>query len=165
MLRHVASQDVSSFILLEVSLCLSKEYLASGNLRRMWFFFIQKTFSHFFCFFQSLIREDIKELVKWNIDRSTPSAKLRDLLMWSQDIIKDVQYQKKVLKNPFLKFLAMRWWVNFRYFTSIFYFPFWNLCLQVKRNTIFLTKSYFWPLYYFNPGWSGILPVFWWASP
>ena len=58
---------------------------------------------------QSLIREDIKELVKWNIDRTTPSAKLRDLLMWSQDIIKDVKYQKKVLKNPFLKFLAMRW--------------------------------------------------------
>lgn len=62
-------------------------------------------------FVQDLIREDMKEVVKWEIDRSSPSNKLRDLVFWSRDIIKDAEYQKKVFKYTFLRFLAMRWYV------------------------------------------------------
>ena len=60
------------------------------------------------------MRKELKEQMKWNIDRTSPSNKLRALISWSVDIIKDVEYQETVLKNPLLKQLAAKWLVPFQ---------------------------------------------------
>ncbi|CAD5118285.1 DgyrCDS6999 [Dimorphilus gyrociliatus] len=65
---------------------------------------IQKV--HFRVKNMGLLREDLKEDIKWNIDRSSPSGKLRDLISWTKDILADISYQKKLLNNKFLKFVA-----------------------------------------------------------
>ena len=35
----------------------------------------------------------MKETLKWNISRDSPTDKLRDFLEWGRDIQKDIQYQ------------------------------------------------------------------------
>lgn len=53
-----------------------------------------------------ILREELKEEIKWNIDRSSPSGKLRDLITWTRDILADISYQKRLINNKFLKFIA-----------------------------------------------------------
>ena len=59
---------------------------------------------------QNVLREEIKEKMVWNIDRSSPSSKIRDLMKWSKDILKDIYYQRKILANPLACFFTKNWW-------------------------------------------------------
>ncbi|WAR13356.1 ITPR1-like protein, partial [Mya arenaria] len=56
-----------------------------------------------------VLREEVKEMLKWNVDRSSPSNKIRDLMAWSNDIMKDIAYQRKILSNPLAIVLAKGW--------------------------------------------------------
>ncbi|KAL4233979.1 hypothetical protein ACF0H5_005634 [Mactra antiquata] len=56
-----------------------------------------------------VLREEVKEMLKWNVDRSSPSNKIRDLMAWSGDIMKDIAYQRLLLKNPLAIVLTKGW--------------------------------------------------------
>ncbi|CAH1800294.1 unnamed protein product [Owenia fusiformis] len=58
---------------------------------------------------KNLLREEIKEKMKWSIDRTSPSNKIRDFMQWTNDIVKDIYYQKKILSNPIAAFLSKNW--------------------------------------------------------
>ena len=66
---------------------------------------------HGFISFQNVLREEVKEKMVWSIDRTSPSSKIRDLMKWSKDILKDIYYQRKILSNPILTFLTKNWFV------------------------------------------------------
>ena len=68
--------------------------------------------SNIFFFLQNVLREEIKEKMIWNVDRSSPSSKIRDLMLWSRDILKDIYYQRKILSNPIATFLTKNWSVS-----------------------------------------------------
>jgi inositol 1,4,5-triphosphate receptor type 1 len=55
------------------------------------------------------ILEEVKESLKWNVDRSSPSNKIRDLMGWTKDIMKDIIYQKTILSNPIAIGLTKGW--------------------------------------------------------
>ena len=56
--------------------------------------------------FQNLIRSELKESLKWNIDRSSPSEKIRDFMLWAKLIMSSINYQQKVQSNLITKFLS-----------------------------------------------------------
>jgi inositol 1,4,5-triphosphate receptor type 1 len=56
-----------------------------------------------------VLREEIKEKFKYEVDRSSPSNRIRDFMEWVRDIIKDIKYQRKVRSNPIGKFLVNAW--------------------------------------------------------
>ena len=58
---------------------------------------------------QSVLREDVKEKFKYEVDRSTPSNKLRELMDWSKDITQDINYTRRVLKNRVARFFVNYW--------------------------------------------------------
>ncbi|XP_033730119.1 LOW QUALITY PROTEIN: inositol 1,4,5-trisphosphate receptor type 2-like [Pecten maximus] len=58
---------------------------------------------------KSVLREDIKEKFKYEVDRSTPSNKIRGFMDWSSDIMQDIKYQRKVLANPVGRILIKMW--------------------------------------------------------
>lgn len=60
-------------------------------------------------FLQRVLREEVKEKLKWSVDRSSPSNKIRDLMDWTKDIMKDIAYQQKILKNPVAILLTKGW--------------------------------------------------------
>ena len=62
-------------------------------------------------FFQNVLREEVKEKMVWSIDRSSQSTKIRDLMKWADDILKDIFYQRKILSNPLLIFFTKNWFV------------------------------------------------------
>jgi len=45
----------------------------------------------------------------WSVDRSSPSNKIRDLMKWSKDILKDIYYQRKILSSPVATFFTKQW--------------------------------------------------------
>ena len=53
----------------------------------------------------------MKEKLTWNVDRSSPSNKIRDLMKWSKDILNDIYYQRKILSNPIATFFTKNWFV------------------------------------------------------
>ena len=59
--------------------------------------------------FQTVLREDVKEKFKYEVDRSSPSNKLREFMDWSKDIMADIKYTRKVLANPISKFFVKQW--------------------------------------------------------
>ncbi len=59
---------------------------------------------------KNVLRPEIQEKMVWSVDRSSPSSKIRDFMHWSHDIIRDIYYQRKVLANPFTKFLIKQWY-------------------------------------------------------
>ncbi|ESN99323.1 hypothetical protein HELRODRAFT_162846 [Helobdella robusta] len=59
--------------------------------------------------FRNVLRNEIKEKLTWNVDRSSPSNKIRDLMKWSKDILIDIYYQRKILSNPLATFLTKNW--------------------------------------------------------
>jgi len=59
--------------------------------------------------FQILIREEVKEKLKWNVDRTSPSNKIRDLMDWTRDIMQDISYQRKILFNPIAILFTKGW--------------------------------------------------------
>lgn len=58
---------------------------------------------------QSVLRDEVREMCKWNVDRSSSSTKIRDMMNWSADIIEDIYYQLEVRKNVFADFLIKYW--------------------------------------------------------
>ncbi|XP_021341779.1 inositol 1,4,5-trisphosphate receptor type 2-like [Mizuhopecten yessoensis] len=56
-----------------------------------------------------VLREEVKESLKWNVDRSSPSNKIRDVMEWTKDIMKDIAYQRKILSNPIAIGLTKGW--------------------------------------------------------
>jgi len=56
-----------------------------------------------------VLREEIKDLFKYDVDRTTPSNKIRGFMDWSSDIIQDIKYQRKVYNNKLAKFLVNMW--------------------------------------------------------
>ncbi|CAG5128028.1 unnamed protein product, partial [Candidula unifasciata] len=61
--------------------------------------------------YQRVLREEVKEKLKWGVDRSSPSNKIRDLMGWTKDIMKDIAYQQKILRNPVAILLTKGWLV------------------------------------------------------
>ena len=62
-----------------------------------------------FLVIQGVLREEVKEMVKWNVDRSSSSTKIRELMDWSKDIVEDIYYQLEVRKNILADFLIKHW--------------------------------------------------------
>ncbi|XP_053404101.1 inositol 1,4,5-trisphosphate receptor type 3-like isoform X2 [Mercenaria mercenaria] len=58
---------------------------------------------------KGVLREEIKERFKYEVDRSSPSNKLRDFMEWVRDIIKDIKYQRRVRANPVGRFFVNAW--------------------------------------------------------
>ncbi|XP_055890997.1 inositol 1,4,5-trisphosphate receptor-like isoform X3 [Biomphalaria glabrata] len=58
---------------------------------------------------KSVMREEVKEKLKWNVDRTSPSNKIRDLMGWTRDIMRDISYQRKILDHPISKFFTKGW--------------------------------------------------------
>ncbi len=58
---------------------------------------------------QKVLREEVKDQMKWDVDRSSSSTKIRELMAWSHDIINDIYYQKRKRRNPFFNLLIQRW--------------------------------------------------------
>ncbi|XP_041375499.1 inositol 1,4,5-trisphosphate receptor type 3-like [Gigantopelta aegis] len=57
-----------------------------------------------------VLREEVKEKLKWGVDRSSPSNKIRDLMDWTKDIMKDIAYQQRILRN-FLALCLTKGWL------------------------------------------------------
>ncbi len=60
-------------------------------------------------FVQTVLREDVKEMFKYEVDRSSPSNKLREFMDWSKDIMADIKYTRRILTNPVTRFFAKLW--------------------------------------------------------
>nr|XP_022345635.1 inositol 1,4,5-trisphosphate receptor type 3-like isoform X6 [Crassostrea virginica] len=58
---------------------------------------------------RNVLREEIKEKFKYEVDRTTPSNKIRDFMDWASDIIQDIKYQRKVHANPVGRMLVKMW--------------------------------------------------------
>ncbi|XP_053404110.1 inositol 1,4,5-trisphosphate receptor type 2-like isoform X2 [Mercenaria mercenaria] len=58
---------------------------------------------------KKVLREEIKDKFKYEVDRSSPSNKIRDFMDWSSDIIKDIKYQRRVYANPVGRLLVNAW--------------------------------------------------------
>jgi len=48
-------------------------------------------------------------MMKWEVDRTSPSEKLRDFHQWYKDIRREIRYQKMVLNNFFMRFITRNW--------------------------------------------------------
>ena len=59
--------------------------------------------------FQTVLREEVKDRFKYEVDRTSPTNKLREFLLWSKDIMEDIKYQKRILSVPLLKFFVKGW--------------------------------------------------------
>ncbi|CAD5113406.1 DgyrCDS2578 [Dimorphilus gyrociliatus] len=82
------------------SVTLSIEILKDNQLQKVYFRVKDR----------SVLRDDVKEKFKYEVDRSSPSNKLRDFMEWSKDIIRDIKYTRKVLSNPFSRFFVKFWY-------------------------------------------------------
>lgn len=51
----------------------------------------------------------MRQTIKYEIDRTSPTGKLRDLVNFSKDILKDIDYQKTIQKSWVITQLAKRW--------------------------------------------------------
>ncbi len=54
----------------------------------------------------------MKEKFKYEVDRSSPSNKLREFMDWSKDIMEDIKYTRRVLDNRVSRFFVRLWYVN-----------------------------------------------------
>ncbi|EDV25315.1 uncharacterized protein TRIADDRAFT_55241 [Trichoplax adhaerens] len=77
---------------------LSIEILREGILQKV----------HFRVLDKGKLREGVKEKVKWNVNRTSPSNKLRDFVDWSKDIRENIRYQSKILSNKIAAFFVKR---------------------------------------------------------
>lgn len=63
---------------------------------------------------QQMVREEVKEMVKWCLDRTSPSNKLRDFMEWSRVILKDSIYQRRILRSSLMR-LFTGYWLTWNY--------------------------------------------------
>ncbi|XP_070537450.1 LOW QUALITY PROTEIN: inositol 1,4,5-trisphosphate-gated calcium channel ITPR3-like [Ptychodera flava] len=76
---------------------LSIELLKDGEVQKV----------HFRVKDTSVLREEVKEKVKWNISRESPSDKITDFIDWSKDIMDDIRYQTDILSYRIAKFFLV----------------------------------------------------------
>ena len=55
-------------------------------------------------------REELREHIKWNVDRSSPSNKLRNFIDWLPEVALDLRYQRRINSFPLLLFLTSTWY-------------------------------------------------------
>eukprot|EP00106_Octopus_bimaculoides_P022967 XP_014790409.1 PREDICTED: inositol 1,4,5-trisphosphate receptor-like protein A [Octopus bimaculoides] len=79
-----------------------------------------------------VLREEVKEKLKWNVDRSSPSNKIRDLMEWAKDIMKDIAYQRRILGNP-LALLLTKGWLFWNHMVTILSFAI-NIMMLITWN-------------------------------
>uniref|UniRef100_A0A1I8JL45 DUF4194 domain-containing protein n=1 Tax=Macrostomum lignano TaxID=282301 RepID=A0A1I8JL45_9PLAT len=77
------------------------EIVKGDNLQRM----------HFRVKNKNVLRDEVKEKLKWNVDRNSSSTKIRDFMDWTKAILNDIHYQKKVLSNPVTITLTRFWMI------------------------------------------------------
>ncbi|CAG2225794.1 unnamed protein product [Mytilus edulis] len=65
---------------------------------------------------QNVLRDEIKDKFKYEVDRSSPSNKIRDFMDWASDIIHDIQYQRKIHSYPLAR-LLIKLWIPMNYMT------------------------------------------------
>ncbi|XP_061178320.1 inositol 1,4,5-trisphosphate receptor type 2-like [Saccostrea echinata] len=58
---------------------------------------------------KNVLREEIKEKFKYEVDRTSPSNKIRDFMDWASDIIQDIKYQRKIHSNIVGRILLKMW--------------------------------------------------------
>ncbi|XP_033761182.1 inositol 1,4,5-trisphosphate receptor type 3-like isoform X6 [Pecten maximus] len=58
---------------------------------------------------KKVLRNEIKEKFKYEVDRTSPSNKLRDFMDWASDVIQDIKYQRKVYSNSAGRLLVNLW--------------------------------------------------------
>ncbi|OWF52185.1 Inositol 1,4,5-trisphosphate receptor type 3 [Mizuhopecten yessoensis] len=58
---------------------------------------------------KKVLRNEIKEKFKYEVDRTSPSNKLRDFMDWASDVIQDIKYQRKVYSNSLGRLLVNLW--------------------------------------------------------
>ncbi|XP_076096104.1 inositol 1,4,5-trisphosphate-gated calcium channel ITPR3-like isoform X9 [Mytilus galloprovincialis] len=65
---------------------------------------------------KNVLRDEIKDKFKYEVDRSSPSNKIRDFMDWASDIIHDIQYQRKIHSYPLAR-LLIKLWIPMNYMT------------------------------------------------
>ncbi|PAA53234.1 hypothetical protein BOX15_Mlig001696g3 [Macrostomum lignano] len=78
---------------------MSIEILKDNNLQKVYFRVKDK----------KVLREEVKDRFKYDVDRSSPTNKLRDFSDWLREIIKDIKWQKRILSNPLGSFFVHGW--------------------------------------------------------
>ncbi|XP_023930445.1 inositol 1,4,5-trisphosphate receptor type 3 [Lingula anatina] len=91
---------------------------------------------------QKVLRGEIKEKFKYEVDRSSPTNKLRDFLAWSQEIRKDINYQKRIYDNPLARFFVMFWTpANYSIILMSFFFAIFTLVTWVETGAHILNQN------------------------
>lgn len=58
---------------------------------------------------RKVIREDLIETIKWDVDRSSNATRLRDFTNWADSVIMDLEKTKK--SNPMKNFVIQSWYL------------------------------------------------------
>ncbi|XP_078311676.1 inositol 1,4,5-trisphosphate-gated calcium channel ITPR2-like [Crassostrea virginica] len=58
---------------------------------------------------KKVLREEIKDKFKYEVNRTTPSNKIRDFMDWASDIIRDIKYQRKIRSTVIGRMLLKLW--------------------------------------------------------
>ncbi|CAH1239566.1 ITPR1 [Branchiostoma lanceolatum] len=97
-----------------------KDFQKTEDAKQAWAFFEGNTLSvevikdneiqkvHFRIRKKDLLRNEVKEKLKWSVDRSSPSNKIRDFIDWSKDIRRDINYQAWVRSHKLAAFFIAR---------------------------------------------------------
>ncbi|KAK6195687.1 hypothetical protein SNE40_001061 [Patella caerulea] len=98
-----------------------EEHLKTDDAKAAWTYFSNSSLSieiikddilqkiYFMVKDKNVLREEIKDKFKYEVDRTSPSNKLRDFMEWSSDIIDDIRYQRKINSIPLAKFIVKIW--------------------------------------------------------
>uniref|UniRef100_A0A1I8G215 RIH_assoc domain-containing protein n=1 Tax=Macrostomum lignano TaxID=282301 RepID=A0A1I8G215_9PLAT len=78
---------------------MSIEVLKDGNLQKVYFRVRDK----------KVLRQEVKDEFKYEVDRSSAANKLRDFCDWLKEIINDIQWQKRVLSSRVGAFFVHGW--------------------------------------------------------
>ncbi|WAR13612.1 ITPR1-like protein [Mya arenaria] len=87
-----------------------------------------------------LIRDEVKEKLKWNVDRSSPSNKIRELMDWTRDIMQDISYQRKILFNP-IAIMFTKGWLLWNHLVTILSFAI-NILMLFTWNAKATVEDY-----------------------
>lgn len=58
---------------------------------------------------RDILRKTVKERLKWEVNRSSPSNKLQDFISWYGDIRRDIRYYKRINALRVTRFLVKYW--------------------------------------------------------
>uniref|UniRef100_A0A914VIM6 Ion transport domain-containing protein n=1 Tax=Plectus sambesii TaxID=2011161 RepID=A0A914VIM6_9BILA len=58
---------------------------------------------------KDVLRQSVKQRVKWEVDRSSPTNKLRDFMTWAKEVCEDIRYQRRVQSVPVARWLVKKW--------------------------------------------------------